>query len=116
MIVGSDTMCVEQGPSTDQDNYTPVHTYLLAEAGAPLIEVLQLEELAAAKVYEFGFFAGVSAHRVELLGRRCAHGHFRTGKCEPNRTGRGDANQEQTESNVRVKKPSTVKEMSCEML
>lgn len=57
MIVGSDTMCVEQGPSTDPDNYTPVHTYLLAEAGAPLIEVLNLEGLAAAKVYEFGFFA-----------------------------------------------------------
>ncbi|MDL4775247.1 MULTISPECIES: cyclase family protein [Thermomonosporaceae] len=57
MIVGSDTMCVEQGPSPDPDNYTPVHTYLLAEAGAPLIEVLDLEELAAAQVYEFGFFA-----------------------------------------------------------
>ncbi len=57
MIVGSDTMCVEQGPSTDPDNYTPVHTYLLAEAGAPLIEVLYLEDLAAANVYEFGFFA-----------------------------------------------------------
>ncbi|MFC4048068.1 cyclase family protein [Actinomadura syzygii] len=57
MIVGSDTVCVEQGPSTDPDNYTPVHTYLLAEAGAPLIEVLDLEELAAAEVYEFGFFA-----------------------------------------------------------
>ncbi|MGF6889373.1 kynurenine formamidase [Nocardia sp. GAS34] len=57
MIVGSDTMCVEQGPSTDPDNYTPVHTYLLAEAGAPLIEVLNLEELAGAKVYEFAFFA-----------------------------------------------------------
>ncbi|TYB48197.1 cyclase family protein [Actinomadura chibensis] len=57
MIVGSDTVCVEQGPSSDPDNYTPVHTYLLAEAGAPLIEVLDLEELAAAEVYEFGFFA-----------------------------------------------------------
>ncbi|WP_203236774.1 cyclase family protein [Nocardia panacis] len=57
MIVGSDTMCVEQGPSADPDNYTPVHTYLLAEAGAPLIEVLDLEELAESRVYEFGFFA-----------------------------------------------------------
>lgn len=57
MIIGADTICVEQGPSTDDDNYTPVHTYLLAEAGAPLIEALQLEELAAAEVYEFGFFA-----------------------------------------------------------
>ncbi len=57
MVVGSDTICVEQGPSTDHDNYTPVHTYLLAEAGAPLIEALDLEELAAAKVYELAFFA-----------------------------------------------------------
>ncbi|MGC0417718.1 cyclase family protein [Embleya sp. AB8] len=57
MIIGSDTICVEQGPATDDDNYTPVHTYLLAEAGAPLIEALNLEELAEARVYEFAFFA-----------------------------------------------------------
>lgn len=57
MIVGADTICVEQGPAHDDDNYTPVHTYLLAEAGAPLIEALNLEELAEANVHEFAFFA-----------------------------------------------------------
>jgi len=58
MIIGADTICVEQGPATgSEDNYTPVHTYMLAEAGAPLIEALNLEELAEAKVHEFAFLA-----------------------------------------------------------
>ncbi|GAA2810994.1 cyclase family protein [Kribbella solani] len=57
MIVGSDTSCLEQAPASDDDNFTPVHTFLLAEAGAPIIEALNLEELAAAKVYESAFLA-----------------------------------------------------------
>jgi kynurenine formamidase len=36
-------------------HYQPVHLYLLAEQGAPIIEVLDLEALAAAQVYEFAF-------------------------------------------------------------
>jgi kynurenine formamidase len=57
MIIGSDTICVEQGPAEDEDNYTPVHTFMLAEAGAPLVEALNLEEIAAAGVQEFAFLA-----------------------------------------------------------
>ncbi len=37
-------------------NYEPVHLYLLAETGTPIIEVMDLEALAAARVYEFAFF------------------------------------------------------------
>ena len=40
----------------DPINFFPVHTYLLAEAGVPIIEIMQLDELAADKVWEFAFF------------------------------------------------------------
>jgi kynurenine formamidase len=33
-----------------------VHTYLLAEAGVPILEVADLERIAAEKLYEFAFF------------------------------------------------------------
>jgi kynurenine formamidase len=33
-----------------------VHTYLLAEAGVPILEMAQLDELAAEKLHEFAFF------------------------------------------------------------
>jgi kynurenine formamidase len=32
-----------------------VHTYLLAEAGVPILEVVRVDELAADNVYEFAF-------------------------------------------------------------
>ena len=43
-------------PSQHPENFFPVHTYLLAEAGVPILEMAWLEELAAEKVYEFAFF------------------------------------------------------------
>ena len=33
-----------------------VHTYLLAEAGVPILEIANLEELSQDKVFEFAFF------------------------------------------------------------
>lgn len=54
--IGADNIAVEQLPSTDPDNWTPVHTYLLAEAGVPMIEVIDLEQLARQRLYVFGFF------------------------------------------------------------
>jgi len=54
--IGADNIAVEQLPSTDPDNWTPVHTYLLAEAGVPMIEVIDLERLASEQLYVFGFF------------------------------------------------------------
>ena len=35
----------------------PVHVHLLVESGIHIVECLNLEELAAAKVYEFLFVA-----------------------------------------------------------
>jgi kynurenine formamidase len=43
-------------PSSDPENWQVVHTYLLAEAGVPILEVADLERIAAEKLYEFAFF------------------------------------------------------------
>lgn len=57
---GSDTETYEVQPAPDPGNPAnpqPVHTYLLIERGIHLMESLDLEELAANRVYEFCFIA-----------------------------------------------------------
>lgn len=54
-VVGLDNIAVEQLPSADPANWMAVHTYLLAEAGVPMIEVMDLEQLAAEKLWEYAF-------------------------------------------------------------
>lgn len=54
-LIGSDNIAVEQLPSEDPENWMTVHTYLLAEAGVPMAEVVNLEELAEEQVHEFVF-------------------------------------------------------------
>jgi kynurenine formamidase len=56
VTIGADNLTLEQLPSADPENWMVVHTFLLAEAGIPIMEVVQLEELAAERVYEFAFF------------------------------------------------------------
>jgi len=56
VTIGADNLTLEQTPTPDPINFFPVHTYLLAEAGVPIIEIMQLDELAADKVWEFAFF------------------------------------------------------------
>jgi transcription elongation factor GreA len=56
MIIGADNHCLEQAPSADPENWQVVHTYLLAEAGVPILEIANLEELAQDEVFEFAFF------------------------------------------------------------
>ncbi len=58
MIVGADNLSFEAFPSEVKTNYVPLHTYLLAEQGAPIMELVFLEELSRDKVYEFGFIGG----------------------------------------------------------
>lgn len=58
MVVGADNLSFESFPSELETDYVPVHTYLLAEQGAPIIELLFLEELSRDKVYEFAFIGG----------------------------------------------------------
>ncbi len=57
MIVGADQATVEYQPAIDAPgHFLPVHLYLLAEQGAPMMEIAFLEELARDRVYEFAFF------------------------------------------------------------
>lgn len=55
--IGADQECVEVGPSQHEDNWLPGHTHFLAEAGVPMVELLNLEELAADGVKEFCLIA-----------------------------------------------------------
>jgi len=50
---GSDTIAFERVPSTAM----PVHVHLLVESGIHILEALNLEPLAAARVHEFLFIA-----------------------------------------------------------
>ena len=58
MIVGADNLSFEAFPSEVEGNYVPLHTYLLAQTGTPIIELAYLEELARDRVYEFAFIGG----------------------------------------------------------
>jgi kynurenine formamidase len=55
VTIGADNIGLEQQPAPEGQIWPPVHSYLLAEAGVPMIEVLVLEELAREKVYEFAY-------------------------------------------------------------
>jgi kynurenine formamidase len=55
IMIGADNVGLEQIPSADADNWQVVHTYLLAEAGVPIMEIVNLQELAAERLYEFAF-------------------------------------------------------------
>ena len=56
MVIGADNVALEVMPTVDPENWHPVHTYLLGECGVPIMENAWLEEIAAAKLYEFVFF------------------------------------------------------------
>ena len=58
MVVGADNLSFEAFPSELETDYVPVHTYLLAEQGAPIMELVYLEELSRDKVFEFAFIGG----------------------------------------------------------
>lgn len=58
MVVGADNLSFEAFPSEVEGNYVPLHTYLLAQQGAPILELVDLEALARDRVYEFAFIAG----------------------------------------------------------
>jgi kynurenine formamidase len=55
VCIGADQECVEVGPSEQEDNWLPGHCHFLAAAGCPMMELLDLEQLAADEVYEFCF-------------------------------------------------------------
>ncbi|MEQ9023371.1 MAG: cyclase family protein, partial [Pseudomonadales bacterium] len=57
MLLGADNLSFEAFPPEREDDWVPVHTYLLAEKGVMFIEQMYLEELANDEVYEFAFIA-----------------------------------------------------------
>lgn len=57
MVIGGDNLSLEHFPVECKDNWIPVHTYLLAQRGVPIIEVINLDDLARDRVYEFAFIA-----------------------------------------------------------
>ena len=57
MLIGADNFGIESFPSKDPANFVPVHSYLQAERGVSLLEVLWLEDLSKDQVYEFLFIA-----------------------------------------------------------
>lgn len=73
MLLGADNLSFEAFPSEQAGNYVPVHTWLLAEQGVTLMEVVDLEALARDRVYEFAFigaslkFRGASAAPMRPL-------------------------------------------------
>lgn len=58
MAIGGDNLSLEHFPVHGDENWIPVHSYLLAQRGIPIIEVVNLEALARDRVYEFAFIAG----------------------------------------------------------
>lgn len=55
ILIGGDNLALEQLPTAEPDNWQVVHTYLLAEAGIPIMEVVDLESLAGEQLFEFAF-------------------------------------------------------------
>jgi kynurenine formamidase len=55
MCIGADTIALEVLPSEEPDVFLPVHAYMFSTAGAQIIEVVDMEEIAAEQQYEFAF-------------------------------------------------------------
>jgi kynurenine formamidase len=55
MCIAADTIALEVLPSEESNVFLPVHAYMFATAGCQIIEVVNMEEIAAQKQYEFAF-------------------------------------------------------------
>jgi kynurenine formamidase len=55
MCIAGDSIGLEVMPWDEPDAFLPVHSYMFATAGAQIIEVVNMEEIAAEKQYEFAF-------------------------------------------------------------
>ena len=55
MCIAGDSIALEVIPWDEPDAFLPVHAYMFATAGAQIIEVVSMEEIAAEKQYEFAF-------------------------------------------------------------
>ena len=55
MCIAADTIALEVLPSEQSNVFLPVHAYMFSTAGAQIIEVVDMDEIAAEKRYEFAF-------------------------------------------------------------
>jgi kynurenine formamidase len=55
MCIAGDSIGLEVMPWDEPDAFLPVHSYMFTTAGAQIIEVVNMEEIAAEKRYEFAF-------------------------------------------------------------
>jgi kynurenine formamidase len=55
MCIAGDSIGLEVMPWTEPDAFLPVHAYMFATAGAQIMEIVNMEEIAAEKQYEFAF-------------------------------------------------------------
>jgi len=55
MCIAGDSIGLEVMPWDEEDAFLPVHAYMFATAGAQIIEVVDMEEIAAEKQHEFAF-------------------------------------------------------------
>lgn len=67
-MIGADNIALEHLPSSDEENWLPAHTYLLAEAGVPIMEVVELEGIAEAELYEFCYIGAALKLRGATAG------------------------------------------------
>ena len=55
MCIAADSSGLEKIPAEDPREFLPIHSYMFATAGAQIMELVQMQELAGAKQYEFAF-------------------------------------------------------------
>ena len=55
MCLGTDAISIDVDPHVEADTFVPVHCYLFATAGTPVIEVLNLQELSHSEIFEIAF-------------------------------------------------------------
>ena len=55
MCIAGDTIALEVLPSEEADVFLPVHAYMFSTAGAQIIEVVDMEQIATENQYEFAF-------------------------------------------------------------
>ena len=66
--VGADNLSLEAFQGEVDGNWIPVHTYLLAQHGVTIMEVVDLEQLARDRVFEFAFIAASLKFRGASAG------------------------------------------------
>jgi kynurenine formamidase len=55
IVIGVDNISTDVGPSKEANNWVPVHSSMLSQRGVPIMQNVNLEQLAADRVYKFAW-------------------------------------------------------------